>query len=426
MSATGTAPNTINVAANTTSNVVISTTNVFGDAVANATVYVRVGAAGSPPTATLTTNASGVAQYTVGGLSTSTQNVYVSDALTGGNVTAVGAKGASTLSYAPAADITPGAVTVTAPATATTISTTQGTANVAASGASTLVTFNVKNSATTPANLANAYVTATVSGGTLFATNPAGAAALSAGSSSISGQTDSSGNFPVYVASGLIGPVVVTLTADTKSASTSNITASNAGAVAAGAIIVPTAGGVVPVAVASGSVTSMTAIVGDSNGNPLGLEEVEVSISGDATFAGTGGKAIIGTTATNGRFAFDVKAGASGSFTVTVTSTETASATFTTPAIAVEDETALVIAAYRTGGNVVVDGDAIGFARGDSVTLETRKWNSKKQKWNAWKEQGTVLVKKDESFGGVISISGKVRVRAQADGVKSNSVVVAK
>jgi hypothetical protein len=212
-------------------------------------------------------------------------------------------------------------VTVTAPATATVIATTQGTATIAAGSpaGSTQVTFNVKNSATSPANLANTPVTATVTNGVLYSTSPTGST-IALGKSAISGQTDGSGNFSVFVASAGTGPVVVTLTAGTKSAATSTIVATNAGATPASISIAPTAGGSVPAEVAAGSLTSMTATLKDTNGNGLAAGVVQITLVGDATFAGTGGSTIVGSTATNGTFAFGVLAGDKGQFEVSAPS----------------------------------------------------------------------------------------------------------
>ena len=204
-----------------------------------------------------------------------------------------------------------------------------------------------------------------------------------------------------------------------------------------------------PVAAAAGSLTATVSGPGFINGSLLTLTLPATDAAGETAFTVS-----VPSTATEGKVTVDVVANgvsggawvaqygaANGYINGSATSTpagapvggavvgfpasvSTAQAEFdvSTPA----PVKSLSITAYRSGGNVIVDGDAPGFSRGDAVKLETRKWNNKKQKWSAWKTQATVQVKKDESFSGIISISGKVRVRAQADGVRSNSVVVNK
>ena len=369
---------TINLLANTPSTLAGTVTNVFGAPVSNASIFVRIGALGGAPTTTVTTDTDGKFSYTVAGLAAgNTQLLYVADDSTGGNIDAGNVEASATLSYNTAANITPGAVTVTAPATATVIATTQGTAAVAAAAApvpagSTQVTFNVKNSATSPANLANTPVTAQVTNGVLYSTSPTGST-IALGKSAISGQTDGSGNFSVYVASAGTGPVVVTLTAGTKSAATSTIVATNAYDSPASISIAPTAGGSVPAEVAAGSLTSMTATLKDTNGNGLAAGVVQITLVGNATIAGTGGSTIVGSTATNGTFAFGVLAGDSGEFEVAALSIAAPSVTGKAGPIKISaaSEKSITITGSRTTVSgkpgIKIDGVVTGIEDGKTV-----------------------------------------------------------
>jgi hypothetical protein len=365
---------TLNLLANTPSTLEGTATNVFGAPVSNAPIFVRIGALGSAPTTSLTTDASGKFSYTVAGLAAgSTQLLYVADDSTSGNITAADVQASATLSYDTAANITPGAVAVTAPSTATSITTTQGTALVAGSGASATVTFNVKNSATTPVNLANTPVTATVTNGVIYTATPANTSKISEGKSSLSGSTNSSGNFTVYVATAGTGNVVVTLTAGTKSAATTNISATNSGATAASISIEPTAGGSVPTSVEAGSLTSMTATLKDTNGNGLAAGGVQITLVGNATIGGTGGSTVVGTTATNGTFAFGVLAGDSGEFEVAALSLAVSSVSSKVGPIKISaaSEKSITITGSRTTVSgkpgVKIDGVVTGIEDGKTV-----------------------------------------------------------
>ena len=204
-----------------------------------------------------------------------------------------------------------------------------------------------------------------------------------------------------------------------------------------------------PVAAAAGSLTATVSGPGFINGSLLTLTLPATDAAGETAFTVS-----VPSTATEGKVTVDVVANgvsggawvaqygaANGYINGSATSTpagapvggavvgfpasvSTAQAEFdvSTPA----PVKSLSITAYRSGGNVIVDGDAPGFSRGDKVDIRVAKYNNKKKKWNKAKTLATVQVKKDESFSAIVSISGKVRVTAISGDVKSNRVQVAK
>ena len=84
----------------------------------------------------------------------------------------------------------------------------------------------------------------------------------------------------------------------------------------------------------------------------------------------------------------------------------------------------LTINAFRESGAVTVEGDAVGFNRGDAIKVDIKRWNAKQERWSSWKELTTTNVRADGTYKTTFTNNGRFKVRTQADGVRSNVITV--
>ena len=133
-------------------------------------------------------------------------------------------------------------------------------------------------------------------------------------------------------------------------------------------------------------------------------------------------------TGVNGGFVDQVTlraTGAAGAFNAVITGAEPAKRSATST-ITVVPSTAkdLTINAFRESGAVTVEGDALGFNRGDAIKVDIKRWNAKKERWSSWRELTTTNVRADGTYKTTFSNNGRFKVRTQAEGVKSNVITV--
>jgi len=445
-----------------TTPVAVSVTDQFGDAMSGVLVRAfRTNASGTFLSSG-TTGANGVANVTVSPLGTvvtggSETYAFTAQAPTAGTSTTAtatlsityttsGGITSLTATTSPASTPNPIADTTTAVTTAPAIWVpSDGTANVLTTG-----TFAVATGVVTDGNKGEVFsvqVDATPNNATTI-TTPAGVYVSATPSTAWDKGKSSlvvSDLGTAYIFATKTGVHEVTLTSADKTVKIPVIVKNNP-ADAYNMAITPAEQNLAP-----GAFGTITVEVTDVFGNPVPgatgatTGGVKLTASGEVLFAGL---AITTTTTTgaDGKAVVTVVAGREGLGTVTGApegATPAWVANFTPPtgapapvtsaaaAILVGSEPvekALFITAYRTGGTVVVDGDSEGFERRDLVDIRVAKYNNKKKKWRKAQTLASVQIKKDESFGAAIVISGKVRVIAvSADGaVKSNRVQVAK
>ncbi len=250
-----------------------------------------------------------------------------------------------------------------------------------------------------------------------------------------------SGTYTVQANFTKTGTATVTATAGGKTA-TYAVTVKNAGTDAHTVTVTPATSSVSPA-----SAALITAKVTDGFGNAV----AGVDLTASATAPGVFGALSSITAKTNAAGTLDLSltsvGGAAGNSSVLVAGPGTGqlaygasanaaaalafgfadaknSGTSTVTFTATPGEKSILIAGYRSGGSVVVEGEATGFARGDTVNIRVKFYNANKKKYTSWRGAGSAVVKGSGAFVSSISTDKQVRIKVNGGGVVSNVVTV--